>query len=70
MSSNDRYVVNRPGGWAVRAGGASRASSVQHRAPWPTMNSRRWIRIQRVRLAVTNGRACNAKEYCFARVDA
>lgn len=25
---NDRYVVNHPDGWAVKAGGAQRASSV------------------------------------------
>ena len=28
MSSNDRYVVNHPDGWAVKASGARRASSV------------------------------------------
>ena len=28
MSTNDRYVVNHPDGWAVKAGGADRASSV------------------------------------------
>lgn len=26
--SNDRYVVNHPDGWAVKAGGAIRATSV------------------------------------------
>ena len=26
--SNNRYVVNHPNGWAVKAGGATRASSV------------------------------------------
>ncbi len=28
MSKNDRYVVKHPEGWAVKAGGAERASSV------------------------------------------
>lgn len=28
MSRHVRYVVNHPGGWAVKAGGAWRASSV------------------------------------------
>lgn len=28
MPRNDRYVVNHPDGWAVRASGAQRASSV------------------------------------------
>lgn len=28
MSSNDRYVVKHPGGWAVKKGGADRASGV------------------------------------------
>jgi hypothetical protein len=35
MSKNDRYVVKHPDGWAVKAGGADRASSVhktQHEA--------------------------------------
>lgn len=30
MSSNDRYVVNHPEGWAVKAGDAGRASSVHN----------------------------------------
>ncbi|WP_420730020.1 DUF2188 domain-containing protein [Hwanghaeella sp. 1Z406] len=28
MSKNDRYVVKHPEGWAVKAGGAQRASSL------------------------------------------
>lgn len=28
MSDNDRYVVRHPKGWAVKAGGADRASSI------------------------------------------
>lgn len=31
MSKNDRYVVNHPGGWAVKGPGASRASGVFER---------------------------------------
>lgn len=30
MSKNDRYVVTHPDGWAVRADGAKRASSVHN----------------------------------------
>ncbi|MDX9973786.1 MAG: DUF2188 domain-containing protein [FCB group bacterium] len=30
MSKNDRYVVKHPDGWAVKAGGAERASSVHN----------------------------------------
>ena len=30
MSSNDRYVVNHPDGWAVKAGDSERASSVHN----------------------------------------
>lgn len=41
MPSNDRYVVNHPDGWAVRASGSKRASSV-HNTQAEAITVARW----------------------------
>lgn len=43
MSSNDRYVVNHPAGWAVRSGGARRASSVHNTQAQAIAAARRYV---------------------------
>ena len=43
MSNNDRFVVNHPGGWAVKAGDAERASSVHETQAEAIMRAREII---------------------------
>lgn len=59
MSSNDRYVVNHPNGWAVMAGGARKASSV-HETQAQAIDAARMAVINRgggeVRIQSRNGK--------------